>query len=457
MSTAKKALKGTFFVAINSYLSLFVYFISGIFLARLLDPADFGIYRIALFFVDLFSRFKEFGLDQALIHKQDDLEKAYRAHFTLQLSLASLSLVVSLLFSPLIITNYPPVVFSFIVLISISYIFQALGSTQRISLEKNLLFNKTASVDVISLSVSSVISVVMAFRGFGALSLVAGYTLNIVISTVLFWLIRPWRTPLRHLLIFEKDQLLWFLKFGFFLFIGGLTTFVLYKYNDFILGTFLSVAALGFYSRAFNYAQIPTSLITSVISKVALPTYSALQDDKRKLSEAFAIVLKSIVRVSFPLSLVGKPKIVSSYLLIQALVSLGLAPVLTNIYEAQGAAISLSVTLAIGVFLAYLFLGKIIEIKTFSIFLPTIAICTLTMICFKFAVVGLGLNFPNPLYALVSKGLIFALFYVLFMVAIDGQSFLHDIRYILAHLRIKDVGVEQLVDGIEEETVSRQM
>lgn len=503
MSTAKKALTGTFFVAINSYLSLFIFFIAGIFLARLLNPSDFGIYRIALFLVDLFSRFKEFGLDQALIHKQEGLDKAYRAHFTLQIVLATLGLVISLIFAPLIISHYSTVVFSFIILISISYIFQALGSTQRISLEKNLLFKRTALVDVVSLSLSSLISVFMAFRGFGALSLVAGYSLNIIFATILLWLMRPWKVPIRELLIFEKEQLLWFLKFGFFLFIGGLTTFVLYKYNDFILGTFLSVTALGFYSRAFNYAQIPTSLITSVISKVALPTYSSLQKEKEKLSETFFIVLKSIVRISFPLSLVlylvaddftvfvlgnkwspmvpifrilliygvlrsvfddlgglftavGKPKIVSVYLFIQAVTILIIAPVLTSFYKASGAAVSLSIAMALGVVLAYAFLGRIIKIKTLEVFLPTIIICALTLISFKFTVSKFNLDFGNPFYSLISKGLVFSFYYFIYMLVIDSRSMLKDIKFIYVHIRLKELPVEQLED-LEQQTVSRQM
>lgn len=503
MSTAKKALTGTFFVAINSYLSLFIYFIAGIFLARLLNPSDFGIYRIALFLVDLFSRFKEFGLDQALIHKQEGLDKAYRAHFTLQIVLATLGLIISLIFAPLIISRYSPAVFSFIILISISYIFQALGSTQRISLEKNLLFKRTTMVDVVSLSLSSLISVVMAFNGFGALSLVAGYCLNIVFATTLLWIIRPWKVPLKELLIFEKDQLLWFLKFGFFLFIGGLTTFILYKYNDFVLGTFLSVTALGFYSRAFNYAQIPTSLITSVVSKVALPTYSSLQNEKEKLSETFFIVLKSIVRISFPLSLVlylvaddftvfvlgnkwspmvpifrilliygvlrsvfddlgglftavGKPKIVSVYLLIQALAVLIMAPVLTNFYKASGAAISLSIALALGVVLAYTFLRRIIKIKTIEVFLPTIIICVLTLISFKLTVYRFNLDFGNPLYSLVSKGLVFSLYYFIFMLIIDVSSMVKDVKFIYAHIKLKELPLEQLED-LEKQTVEGQI
>lgn len=497
MSIAKKALTGTIFVAANNYLSLLVVFISGILLARLLEPADFGIYGISLFFVDLLSRLREFGLDKALIHRQENLDKAYRAHFTLQLLFSVFSLLAVLILSPLVSKHYPANLFPFMILISISYIFQSLGSTQKVFFEKNLQFKQTALVDIAALFLSSILSVYLAFRGFGPLSLVVGYSSNFVIATGFYWLIRPWKPSLSSLFIFEVAEVKWFLRFGFFLFIGGLTTFILFKYNNFILGTFLSFTVLGFYSRAFNYAQVPTSLITSVISRVALPVYSLLQNQREKLNEAFVIVLKSIVRISFPLSLilylvaddftvfilgnkwspmvpifrilliygvlrsvfddlgelftaVGKPKYISIYLFIQALLILVLAPILTNFYKASGAAISLSIVLAIGVIIAYKFLARVVHIRILSIFLPTAVVCLLTLISFKLIVFKFGLNWPYPLYSLMAKGAVFSLFYLIFMALIDGRSFLKDFKFFWIHLRLKEEDVVELSESVEK-------
>lgn len=500
MSIAKKALTGTLFVAANTYVSMFISLITGIFLRRILGsagPADYGIYRLALFFADLFGRAREFGLDKALIHRQENLTESYKTHFTLQLSLSTLSFFVALASGPIMLRYYPAYIYYFLIIISFGYILYSLSSTQRVYLEKNLNFKTTTIIDFITLLLSSIISILLAFRGWGALSLVIGYSANYLFSFVLFWFVRPWKVTIRGAFNFDKDDIKWFLKFGSFLFFGGLTTFVLFKYNDFILGTFLNPAVLGYYATAFNYAQIPTSVITGVISRVALPTYSSLQNDKEKLSEAFSIVLKSIVRLSFPLSLilylvaddftvfilgnnwspmvpifrillvygvlrsvfddlgelftaVGKPKYVSIYLFIQALVSLGLAPILTNIYRASGAAISLSIVLAIGVIIAYQFLKRVVRIPILSIFLPTIVICVLTLISFKFVVFRFGLNWSYPLYSLMTKGIVFSVIYLLFMTLIDGKAFLKDFKFFWVHLRLKEKDVVELSETGEK-------
>lgn len=485
MSTAQKALKGTFFVAAGNYASIFVSFVSGVVLARLLEPADFGLYRLALFFADLFGRVREFGLDKALIHKQDNLPQAYRVHFTLSLILSILALFLSIAFAPLVSQLYSRPISFYLILISLFGIFQAAGSTQRVILEKNLQFGRTALVDISALILSASLTVFLAYRGWGPLSLVLGYGFNLLFVFIFLWISRPWRVSFGRLLLLDPAEFKWFFRFGVYLFLGGLTTFILYKYNDYILGTYLSVAALGFYSRAFNYAQIPTSLITSVVSRVALPTYSALQGDKEKLAGTFSIVLKSIIRVSFPLSLilymtaddftvfvlgpkwipmipifrilivygvfrsifddlgefftaVGQPKLVSFYLTGQALLSLVLAPVLTRLYQAEGAAISLSIVLGIGVMTAYVLIKRVVRIRTLSLFLPTILVCFLTMIAFKFVVYRFNLNFTDPFYSLLSKALVFSFFYLVFMSLIDGRSFLKDLKFMWDHFRLKE-------------------
>lgn len=482
MSLAKRALRGSIFVALNSYLSLFIYFVVGVILARLLSPADFGLYRLSLFFADLFGRLREFGLDKALIHKQDDLTRAFRTHFTLQFTLSLFSFLAALFLSPLLLRYYPPTVSIFLIALSFFYFFQALGSTQRIYLEKDLQFRTTALVDVVSLIASSLISIFMALKGFGVVSLVVGYGSNFFFSFILLWLIHPWKIRISQIFLFDKSQISWFMRFGSFLFLGGITTFVLYKYNDFILGTFLSTATLGFYARAFNYAQLPTSLITSVISKVALPTYSLVQKDHQKLSSTFSLVLGSIVRLSFPLSLllfliaddfilfllgpkwlpmvpifkillvygvlrsvfddlgelftaVGKPRIISTYLFVQAIISLFLSPILASLYQANGAAISLTIVLLIGALLAYFWVKKTAQLSIISVFLPTIIVCFLTLVSFDATLSVLHLNSLAVFPMLMVKVMIFTGFYSVFLMLIDGRSFLRDLRFILNHVR----------------------
>lgn len=497
MSTGKKAIKGTIFVALNNYVSNLVAFTSGVVLRRyFLEASDFGLYRLSLFFLDLFNRIKEFGFDKALVHRQEELEKAYRTHFSLQLTLSLVVLVASFVAVPVLSRFYPPTVVFFLVILAAFSVFQSLSSTQRIYLEKKLDFSRVVGVELVSLLLSSSLAIFLAAQKFGAASLVVQYGSNFLFVFIFLWWLRPWKVSLSGALLFRRDEIRWFLRFGVFLFLGGLTTFVIFRMNDLLLGTFGSLAALGFYSTAFNYAQLPTSQITSVISRVALPTYSALQNDSVKLAGAFGVVLKSIVRISFPLSLVlymtaddfivallgpkwipvipifrvlliygvarsifddlgelftavGKPQFVSFYLFLQSLVSLVLAPLLVIFYGPMGAATSLSVVLILGVLLAYFLVRRVVRFDPIEIFLPTSLICILTFVAFKIFVFYFNLSANTAFINLLSKGLVFGIFYLFFLALIDGRKLLADLKFMLAHLRLKEEIVEDLAE-VEE-------
>lgn len=425
MNLGKRAVKSTVLVAATSYASEAVNFVVSIILARLLLPEHFGIVALAMFFLELFGRVREFGFDQALIHRRENLEAARATHFLLHLTAAALSLFLGLISSPLLLRFYTPETVKVFLIFSFVFLFKAASATQRVVLEKELLFAYTTLIDFLALVFSSILAVFMAASGAGLWSLVVYQTTNTLFAFVALWLIRPWKLKV----VVDKESIVWFLKFGVFLWLGGLTTFILFKYNDFIAGTFLGAATLGFYSRAFSFAQRPTSSVTSVISRVALPTYSLIQEDKAKLSYTFNFVLRNIVRLSAPLSLIlfllardftlallgdkwlpmvpifrllliygflrsvfddagafltaiGKPNLVSLYLGIQAVTILFSTPLLVGLYGIEGAAVSLDFALIIGLVLAYFYVSRFVKVDLFGAFVPLLAPVLLTTIFF---------------------------------------------------------------------------
>ncbi len=414
MSLGQKAIKSTIFVALTSYAGEGVNFIVSIILARLLLPEHFGIIALAMFFLELFGRVREFGFDQALIHRQTDPIKARATHFLLQVGTSLFSVILTLAFGPLLLRFYAPEVVQVLIIFSLFYLLKAATATPRIVLEKDLRFANSTSIDFFALVFSSILAVVTALAGFGLWSLVVYQVANTVFAGIAFWRLRSWE----FVLVIDRDEIIWFLKFGFFLWLGGLTTFILFKYNDFIAGTFLGTATLGFYSRAFTFAQRPTSSITSVVSRVALPTYALLQHDREKLSFTFNFVLRNIVRFSAPLSLllflladdftnvllgekwlpmipifrllliygflrsvfddagafltaIGKPQLVSVYLGVQALIILITTPLLIRSFGINGAAISLDFVLLVGIILAYFFVSRFVNIDYAGIIWPS--------------------------------------------------------------------------------------
>jgi O-antigen/teichoic acid export membrane protein len=478
MKVGQRALRSTVFVSLNSYASFAITTISSIIMARLLLPEDFGVIALANFFLALFGRIKEFGLDYALIHRQDDLDQAFKTHFTLQVGLSLVNWALILAATPFLAREYAPEVLVVINVLAVFNVLKSASTTPRIFLEKELRFGWTTIVDLVALTVSATVGIIAALLGFGLWSLVILNVSAMIFTFVLLVPIAKW--PLKF--SFDKTMMSWFFKFGFFLWIGGVTTFIIFQYNDFVIGTFLSVATLGFYTKDYQFAQLPTTLVTSIVSRVALPTYSKLQSEKEKLSIAFNLVLRNIFRVSVPLSLllflvaedfvhfllgerwlpmvpllqllivysllrpifddlgafltaIGKPQVLTKYLALQAVILLILTPILVWFYQANGAALSLDITMLVGVLVAYFFANKHVAIHYRQVFLPTIVAAVLTVSVFilgtQFSQIDqLGL-FPR----LLVKSMIIGIAYIIFIYLLEKKSLREDVSLFKEVLR----------------------
>ena len=70
--------------------------------------------------------------------------------------------------------------------------------------------------------------------------------------------------------------------------------------TEFMLGTNLQ----GSYGRALKYWEMAPQTVAPAVVTVALPTYSKVQDDRQRLSQAFSIVLFFLTRALMPFVLV---------------------------------------------------------------------------------------------------------------------------------------------------------
>jgi len=475
MSVSRKAVRATIWVAANTYFSTAVTFVSSVVMARLLPPAAFGAYALGFFFLEAVGRVREFGFDQALVHRQEDLDKAFSTHFIMQLAVYLLALLAALVAWPILQRFYDPQTVRIFVVLSFVMVINALGRTQRVFLERELAFGKTSLVDFVSLALSVLVGIIMALSGFGVWSLVGLTVSNNIFVTGGLWIFRPWKLKLAV----DKKTVRWFLKFGATLWVGGTATFVLYKYNDWVLGTFLGAAALGFYTKALSFAQMPTSLVTSVVSKVALPTYAKVQNEKEKLSCAFNLVLSWILRFSVPISLmlfltareftllligekwlpmvpifrmlivyslvrpifddtgafltaIGKPKIMTKIISIQAILLLILAPLAVWRWQALGGAAALSSVMLLGIVLAYYSVNKFVKVEFKRIFLPTLGILSGTILGFYFIINAFNVSnlFSWVGWLFFYKAALSGLLYLLLTGLLEFKAIKQDLVYL---------------------------
>jgi O-antigen/teichoic acid export membrane protein len=278
-------------------------FIRSILLARLLAPEQFGVVALAMFFFGLLNRGTDFGFKRAFIYRSEDIGEATSTYFVLTVGSALLMALVTLLLGPLLRQLYPaqPEMISVLIVLSLINILAAMNSTPDVLLRKQLEFKYIAALDVASSLAMTIGAPAMAWAGLGYWSLVGEQAIPVVIRAFGLWGFgRPWQPSIK----FNKEIARWYFRFGLSVFASLNLTYLLDRFDDFWTGTALGAHALGFYSRAYEFARYPRRAIGAPITQVLFPAYARLQHDRLRLSKAYYRTSSFLVRMGFVLSLV---------------------------------------------------------------------------------------------------------------------------------------------------------
>jgi O-antigen/teichoic acid export membrane protein len=301
-SVAAQTFRGSVFSIGSSVITIISGFVRSVILARLLLPGHFGVVSLALFYCSIVGQVSNFGFTKALIHRDTDVAEAASTHFVLRVSLAVLVVLLTLLFTPLLGDLYPaqPEMIQALIALSFVEIVKAVNATPDALLRKGLDFKYLAVLDVASSLAMTIVAPAMALAGMGFWSLVGEQAVPVVVRAVGMWVIRrPWRFSLK----FSRPIARWYFGFGTFVFLSLNLTFLLDQFDDFWVGTALGATALGFYSRAYEFARYPRRIIGTPITRVFFPTYAKLQHNRLQLSKAFYRASGLIVRMGFLFSL----------------------------------------------------------------------------------------------------------------------------------------------------------
>jgi O-antigen/teichoic acid export membrane protein len=272
-------------------------------LARLLMPDQFGLVALALVFADLANATTSFGFNPALIQYRTESEKAASTHFVIKLIIGICLVLLGLAAAPLLRHFYPdrPTLVPALLAILVIRLVASGNSTPESLLQRRLEFKRLMILNVASSLSMTVVAPLLAWLGWGIWSLVIGeQAVSVVVSALGLWTVRPvWRARFQ----FDRSIAKHYFHFGFFMMLTQQLTYWLDQFDDFWVGTALGGVALGFYSKAYEFARYPRRVVAQPLQDVFFSTYARLQDDRLRLSKAYYRVNSLVVRAGFILSL----------------------------------------------------------------------------------------------------------------------------------------------------------
>ncbi|MDZ7719675.1 MAG: lipopolysaccharide biosynthesis protein [Balneolaceae bacterium] len=294
----EKTVNGVFWSFIQNFSVQINAFIVGIILARLLSPREFGLIGMLTIFIALSSTLVNSGLKDALIRNPNCTEEDYSTAFFFNVGM-SFGLYLILFFSAGLIAQFynEPELVSLVRVLSITLIINAFILIQKAKLTKELDFKLLTKVDVIASVIAGVIAIAMAFYGFGVWSLVAKTLLISLFTLILYWFWSKWVPKFT----FSKQSFKEMFSFGSRLAVHGIIGQIYLSIYYLIIGKYYSAEQLGHYTKADGFKNFPSKGITGIVQKVTYPVLSNIQDDPKRLKQAYRKLTKIISLVTITL------------------------------------------------------------------------------------------------------------------------------------------------------------
>lgn len=266
-------------------------------LARLLGPEDFGLISIAMAFVAILQVFVDSSFSKALIQRKTLGEKDASTAFWTSLGLAVVLCVLLFVLAPLFGELFgQPRLAPILQALSFVLPITALAATPAALLEREFRFQALSIRQSVGTFVGAVVAIPAALVGLGVWALVLQMMATAVASLVALWASTDWRPKFEY--SFDSLRRLW--SVGLSVLGIELLDQVFGNIDKIVLGAFFGASELGYYFLAQRIGTILIELVTTVISRISLTTFSRVQDDLVRLNRIFRQLTFVAAAVAFP-------------------------------------------------------------------------------------------------------------------------------------------------------------
>jgi len=269
-------------------------------LARLLDPADFGLVGMVTAVTGVFSLFKDAGLSMATVQRDTITNEQVSTLFWINILVGAVLGLLSLAIAPILASFYhEPRLFWVTAALATGFLFNAAGVQHSALLQRQMNFTSLAVIEIISLLVSIAVGIGMAIGGYGYWALVGMAVISPAVSTLCVWSIATWVPGMPH----RGVEIGSMIRFGGTAALNGLVVYIAYNLEKVLLGRFWGAEALGIYGRAYQLINIPTENLNSASGGVAFAALSRLQDNPNRYKQYFLKGYSIVLALTLPITI----------------------------------------------------------------------------------------------------------------------------------------------------------
>lgn len=293
----KKIVNGFIWRVLERFGAHGITFIVSLILARLLDPNTYGLVALVTVITSILQVFVESGLGTALIQKKDADDIDFSTVFYVNLATGIVLYLILFISASLIADFYKQSDLVLIIrVLGTVVIIAGAKNVQQAYVSRTLQFKKFFYATLVGTVGAGIIGVFLAYNGFGVWALVTQYVFNILLDTIMLWIIVPWRPKI----LFSVTRLKKLYSFGWKLLVSALLDQTWAQLRQLIIGVKYSARDLAYYNKGHEFPQYATAAINGSIDSVLLPIMSRRQDNKEAVRNMTRLAIKITSYLMWP-------------------------------------------------------------------------------------------------------------------------------------------------------------
>jgi len=300
MKNKKSSLSGSaVWVVWDRVGALSLQFVFSIVLARLLEPADFGLMAMITLFLGLATRLSFGGFGSALIQRKQLSDGDISTAFWFNAASGLMAMAALYFLAPFVSSFYGEArLVGIIRMCSITVLLSSLSVTYSALFLREMNYRPRAVSNIMGCVVSGGVGVWMAARGFGVWALVAQGVFMHLVTMVLYVSFSKWH-PLFH---FQLQSFKEMFSFGKNILISVLCRTLTDQLQTVVVGKFYSTVDLGYLHRAGRFSILLSQTPALALSQVSFPLLSREIRENKNMEPRFCQVVRWSLFFIIPLS-----------------------------------------------------------------------------------------------------------------------------------------------------------
>lgn len=287
-------------------------FVLSVILARILTPEEYGTVALITVFVSIATVFVQGGFNTALIQSNKAKQEDYSSILFFSLIIAALLYLVMFFSASLIARFYNmPILIGVTRVLSLILFPGAFNSIQVAYVTKQMQFKKLFVSNLISVTLSGLMGIVLAYNGAGIWAIVIQQITLQFSSCIALLFISEWKPQF----VFSMTAVRTLIPFGSKVLASNLLVTVFLNIRSLIIGRVYDAKSLAYFNRGKTFSSTIMDAINGTIQTVMLPAYSNVQNDNDKLLQMLRMSVNTSCYIIFP-CLMGLAAVSSSIIIL---------------------------------------------------------------------------------------------------------------------------------------------